>query len=95
MGPALVTSGLLICGKAVLQSSGTPAKRLATLCRDKDLMEDYTKDLRHKTGMKSLFGRKNQKKDGTDGKVSRLPDKPAAAALTCSLAAVHWTKCLW
>lgn len=45
---------------------------LESLTGDKDLMEDYIKDLRHKTGMKSLFGRKNQKKDGTDGKLTVL-----------------------
>ena len=42
-------------------------------------MKDYAKDMRHKTGMKSLFGRKNQKKDGTDGKVSRPPRRACSS----------------
>ena len=39
------------------------------VCSDKKLMADYAADLRSKTGMKSLFGRKNIKKDNTEGKV--------------------------
>ena len=33
-------------------------------------MADYVSSLRSKTGMKTLFGRKNIKKDNTEGKVS-------------------------
>ena len=33
-------------------------------------MADYVSSLRSKTGMKTLFGRKNVKKDNTEGKVS-------------------------
>lgn len=45
---------------------------LDVVCSDKKLMADYAADLRSKTGMKSLFGRKNIKKDNTEGKVSTL-----------------------
>lgn len=40
------------------------------VCSDKKLMADYTADMRSKTGMKTLFGKKNIKKDNTEGKVS-------------------------
>ena len=39
-------------------------------CSNKALMKDFAKDMRAKTGMKTLFGRKNIKKDNTEGKVS-------------------------
>lgn len=42
------------------------------MCSDKKLMADYTADMRSKTGMKTLFGKKNIKKDNTEGKVSTL-----------------------
>ena len=38
-------------------------------CSNKELMKDFAKDMRAKTGMKTLFGRKNIKKDNTEGKV--------------------------
>lgn len=43
---------------------------LLAVCSDKKLMADYAADMRSKTGMKTLFGRKNIKKDNTEGKVS-------------------------
>ncbi|KAL3138383.1 hypothetical protein ABBQ32_006185 [Trebouxia sp. C0010 RCD-2024] len=46
---------------------------LESLTGDKKLMADYAADLRSKTGMKSLFGRKNIKKDNTEGKLTVLP----------------------
>ena len=46
------------------------------LRRDKKLMADYVSTLRSKTGMKTLFGRKNIKKDLTEGKVGILSDLP-------------------
>ena len=64
-------------------------------------MEDYAKDRRHKTGMKSLFGRKNQKKDGTDGKVSRPPRWACSSSIhmqpcSCSLDTCFWvSQCCW
>ena len=42
-------------------------------------MADYTADMRSKTGMKTLFGKKNIKKDNTEGKVS-----PSTSLLTIS-----------
>ena len=55
-------------------------------------MKGYVKDMRHKTGMKSLFGRKNQKKDGTDGKVRVATQMGLQQHLSSSsLEAVHWT----
>ena len=45
-------------------------KVAAIVCSDKKLMADYTADMRSKTGMKTLFGKKNIKKDNTEGKVS-------------------------
>lgn len=42
----------------------------AVLCSDKNLMADFAATMRSKTGMKTLFGKKNIKKDNTEGKVS-------------------------
>ena len=51
------------------------------MCRDKKLMADYAGSMRSKTGMKTLFGKKNIKKDNTEGKVQLM-------AITCVLTAV-------
>ena len=42
------------------------------MCRDKKLMADYVGSMRSKTGMKTLFGKKNIKKDNTEGKVQLM-----------------------
>lgn len=39
------------------------------MCSDKKLMSEYASSMRSKTGMKTLFGKKNIKKDNTEGKV--------------------------
>ena len=44
-------------------------------------MADYAGSMRSKTGMKTLFGKKNIKKDNTEGKVQLM-------AITCVLTAV-------
>ncbi len=44
--------------------------KTVVVCSDKALMKDYASTMRSKTGMKTLFGRKNIKKDTTEGKVS-------------------------
>lgn len=65
---------MLHCVRSVLNSSyaGWVARANVCLCRDKKLMADYASSMRSKTGMKTLFGRKNIKKDNTEGKVSNL-----------------------
>lgn len=64
------------------------------VCSDKKLMADYAADLRSKTGMKSLFGRKNIKKDNTEGKVrshSTNTNKCCSAPTASNLAL--WSLC--
>ncbi|KAL0038670.1 hypothetical protein WJX79_002562 [Trebouxia sp. C0005] len=46
---------------------------LESLTGDKKLMADYAGSMRSKTGMKTLFGKKNIKKDNTEGKLTVLP----------------------
>ncbi|KAL0051060.1 hypothetical protein WJX82_001248 [Trebouxia sp. C0006] len=46
---------------------------LESLTGDKKLMADYVGSMRSKTGMKTLFGKKNIKKDNTEGKLTVLP----------------------
>ena len=58
-------------------------------------MIDYAKDMRHKTGMKSLFGRKNQKKDGTDGKVSKPPRWACSSINLMQAGSCSLDKCSW
>lgn len=61
------------------------------LYSDKKLMADYAADLRSKTGMKSLFGRKNIKKDNTEGKVrTRTTDWQTSLTLS---GCASWLMC--